>query len=143
MEAADRADGEVFAQTVAANGDAGYWSHIIVHKDRGNPGTVVHEGMHLYQNDAVLNRCGNEFNEGITELLTRKVTDSLHILRDGYEDNLAAMAELARSEEDWEAAARWHRLAGQRTLAAEAERVARAKRSAETEKMRREEPTLF
>jgi phosphonate transport system substrate-binding protein len=33
MEAVDRADGEVFAQTVAANGDAGYWSHIIVHKD--------------------------------------------------------------------------------------------------------------
>jgi phosphonate transport system substrate-binding protein len=33
MEAVDRADGEVFAQTVAVNGDAGYWSHIIVHKD--------------------------------------------------------------------------------------------------------------
>ena len=33
MEAVDRADGEVFAQTVAANGNAGYWSHIIVHKD--------------------------------------------------------------------------------------------------------------
>src|SRR5262245_22757729 len=33
MEAVDRAGGEVFAQTVAANGDAGYWSHIIVHKD--------------------------------------------------------------------------------------------------------------
>jgi phosphonate transport system substrate-binding protein len=33
MEAVDRADGEVFAQTVAANGDAGYYSHIIVHKD--------------------------------------------------------------------------------------------------------------
>lgn len=33
MEAVDRADGEVFAQTVAANGEAGYYSHIIVHKD--------------------------------------------------------------------------------------------------------------
>src|SRR5262245_20949241 len=33
MEAVDRASGEVFAQTVAANGDAGYWSHFIVHKD--------------------------------------------------------------------------------------------------------------
>jgi len=33
MEAVDRAEGEVFAQTVAANGDAGYYSHIIVHKD--------------------------------------------------------------------------------------------------------------
>src|SRR5262245_24573354 len=33
MEAVDRAEGEVFAHTVAANGDAGYYSHIIVHKD--------------------------------------------------------------------------------------------------------------
>jgi phosphonate transport system substrate-binding protein len=33
MEAVDRADGEVFAQTVAANGDAGYWSHVIVNVD--------------------------------------------------------------------------------------------------------------
>ncbi len=67
---------------------------IIVHKDRGNPGTVVHEGMHLYQNDAVLNTCGNDFNEGITELLTRKVTGALGIERDGYENNLSAMRAL-------------------------------------------------
>jgi phosphonate transport system substrate-binding protein len=33
MEAVDRADGEVFAQTVAANGQDGYYSHVIVHKD--------------------------------------------------------------------------------------------------------------
>jgi phosphonate transport system substrate-binding protein len=33
MEAVDRADGEVFAQTVAKSGEAGYFSHIIVHKD--------------------------------------------------------------------------------------------------------------
>ncbi|WP_285294442.1 phosphonate ABC transporter substrate-binding protein [Aureimonas altamirensis] len=33
MEAVDRADGEVFAQTVAENGDPGYWSVIIVPKD--------------------------------------------------------------------------------------------------------------
>jgi phosphonate transport system substrate-binding protein len=33
MEAVDRAEGEVFAQTVAASGEAGYYSHIIVHKD--------------------------------------------------------------------------------------------------------------
>jgi phosphonate transport system substrate-binding protein len=33
MEAVDRASGEVFAQAVAANGDAGYYSHVIVHKD--------------------------------------------------------------------------------------------------------------
>jgi phosphonate transport system substrate-binding protein len=33
MEAVDRADGEVFAQTVAKSGEAGYFSHVIVHKD--------------------------------------------------------------------------------------------------------------
>ena len=33
MEAVDRADGEVFVQSVAANGDPGYWSLILVHKD--------------------------------------------------------------------------------------------------------------
>ena len=33
MEAVDRASGEVFAQMVNADGTAGYYSHLIVHKD--------------------------------------------------------------------------------------------------------------
>ena len=33
MEAVDRASGEIFAQTVDKDGNPGYWSHIIVHKD--------------------------------------------------------------------------------------------------------------
>lgn len=33
MEAVDRADGEVFAQTVDAQGNPGYWSVLLVHKD--------------------------------------------------------------------------------------------------------------
>lgn len=33
MEAVDRANGEVFAQTVDKDGNPGYWSHIIVHAD--------------------------------------------------------------------------------------------------------------
>jgi len=33
MEAVDRAGGEIFAQTVDKDGNPGYWSHIIVHKD--------------------------------------------------------------------------------------------------------------
>lgn len=33
MEAVDRAGGEIFAQTVAADGSPGYWSLMIVHKD--------------------------------------------------------------------------------------------------------------
>ena len=35
IEAVDRANGEVFAQMVDANGDPGYWSLIITHKDSG------------------------------------------------------------------------------------------------------------
>jgi phosphonate transport system substrate-binding protein len=33
MEAVDRSNGEIFAQTAAANGAAGYWSLLIVRKD--------------------------------------------------------------------------------------------------------------
>jgi len=33
MEAVDRSGGEVFAQTVDAAGNPGYWGHILVHKD--------------------------------------------------------------------------------------------------------------
>ncbi len=33
MEAVDRANGEIFAQTVDKDGNPGYWSHIIVHAD--------------------------------------------------------------------------------------------------------------
>ncbi len=33
MEAVDRAGGEVFAQTVAADGSPGYWSILVAHKD--------------------------------------------------------------------------------------------------------------
>ena len=33
MEAVDRANGEIFVQSVDKDGNPGYWSHIIVHKD--------------------------------------------------------------------------------------------------------------
>ena len=33
MEAVDRANGEVFAQMVTADGSPGYWSLLIAHKD--------------------------------------------------------------------------------------------------------------
>ncbi|MGE4220276.1 MAG: phosphonate ABC transporter substrate-binding protein [Alphaproteobacteria bacterium] len=33
MEAVDRADGEIFAQTVDAGGNPGYWSLLVAHKD--------------------------------------------------------------------------------------------------------------
>ena len=33
MEAVNRADGEIFVQSVDVDGNPGYWSHLIVHKD--------------------------------------------------------------------------------------------------------------
>ncbi len=33
MQAVDRADGEIFVQTVASDGSPGYWSLLVVHKD--------------------------------------------------------------------------------------------------------------
>ena len=33
MEAVNRADGEIFAQSVDSGGNPGYWSHLVVHKD--------------------------------------------------------------------------------------------------------------
>ena len=39
MEAVDRANGEIFAQTAAANGSEGYYSLVVVHKD--NPVSTI------------------------------------------------------------------------------------------------------
>ena len=58
-------------------------------------------------------------------------------------NHAAAMANLARSTGNWQEAAQWHRLAGQVTLAAEAERASRSQRVAETIRIRREQATLF
>ena len=40
MEAVDRAGGEIIAQTVAADGSPGYWSLMIVHRDRDDLNNV-------------------------------------------------------------------------------------------------------
>jgi hypothetical protein len=63
---------------------------IVLNKDKGNPGTSVHEGVHLYQNNATLNKYGSDLNEAMTEYFTRKVTTPMGIARKNYEDNLVA-----------------------------------------------------
>jgi phosphonate transport system substrate-binding protein len=40
MEAVDRANGEIFVQTVAADGSPGYWSLLIAHKDNAKLNSV-------------------------------------------------------------------------------------------------------
>lgn len=49
MEAVDRANGEVFAQMVNADGTQGYYSHLIVHRDSpiGNLDDVLKKGQEL------------------------------------------------------------------------------------------------
>jgi hypothetical protein len=67
---------------------------IVLNKDKGNPGTTVHEGMHLYQHNDLLTSCGMAFNEGVTELFTRKVTDPMGIARTNYDFNYDAMVKV-------------------------------------------------
>lgn len=77
---------ETNAFTSTKQGD----SPIVLNAERGNPGTAIHEGMHRYQDDAVLDTYGTEFNEALTEYFTRKVTEhpDVAIDRDNYEENL-------------------------------------------------------
>jgi hypothetical protein len=71
--------------------------HIWVHRDKGNEGTVVHEGMHKYASPVlrteqmdVFTKSGgdpggiSQLDEGITEYFTRKVTGPMKITRGNY-----------------------------------------------------------
>jgi hypothetical protein len=67
--------------------------HIWVHRDLGNAGTVIHEGMHKYADPTLRNEQMSlvathggvsQLDEGITELFTRKVTDIIGITRGNY-----------------------------------------------------------
>jgi hypothetical protein len=49
---------------------------IIVHKDRGSRGELIHECMHRYARDAILDVWGMDFNEGVTEYFARLIADS-------------------------------------------------------------------
>jgi hypothetical protein len=62
---------------------------IWIHKDRGNAGTAIHEGVHKYAPDTLLTDAGFNFNEGITEYFTRKICSGLKnpIARGNYESN--------------------------------------------------------
>jgi len=70
---------------------------IVLNKDKGNPGTTIHEGMHLYQNNALMSELGSPLNEGITEFFTRKVTTPMMIARGNYEDNYQAAVVLQQA----------------------------------------------
>lgn len=70
---------------------------VIVHSDRGNAGTTIHEGMHRYSDLSIKNRWGQAFNEAATEYCTREITDNLNpaIVRGNYANNLLFGRKLA------------------------------------------------
>jgi hypothetical protein len=70
---------------------------IWIHKDRGDSGTAIHEGMHKYASDNIRNIMRVKFpgrlpisqlDEGLTEYFTRLVTSKLGITRTSYPNPL-------------------------------------------------------
>ena len=66
---AEQKSTNAYASTKNADGPA------ILHADRGTPSTAIHESMHRYAPDDVLDTYGFDLNEGITEYFTRILTD--------------------------------------------------------------------
>jgi hypothetical protein len=63
---------------------AGHRDRVIVLKnDRGNRSAAIHEAMHRFGQEALVQTLGYEFNEGVTEYFSRLLTD-----RDGNPANL-------------------------------------------------------
>jgi uncharacterized protein DUF4157 len=67
----------------------------ILHADRGTPSTAIHESMHRYAKDDVLDVFGFDLNEGMTEYFTRMLTTKNATPtkdggpeRDNYDDNV-------------------------------------------------------
>jgi len=68
---------------------------IWIHKTRGNAGTIIHEGVHKYTVPAFITDVGFNFNEGVTEYFTRKVTSALGYRRGNYESNFLVAKKFA------------------------------------------------
>ena len=59
---------------------------VFISGDRGNAGTMIHEGIHFYAPDDFLRKYGEPLNEGVTEYLARKITRPLGIQRTQYKE---------------------------------------------------------
>lgn len=69
--------------------------HIWIKKGKYHPGLLVHEGLHLYANDAFGNAFRNEANEGATEYFTRKILERVNIEpHPGYAEQVAEVEAL-------------------------------------------------
>lgn len=70
-------------------------SEIHLHTDRGEVGTAIHEGMHLYSHDTYKSTVGFAANEGTTELFARVIYTENSITRGAYYENeLASVRKL-------------------------------------------------
>jgi hypothetical protein len=65
-------------------------------KDRGDPGTIVHEALHLRSSRTWVEDHHSKVNEGTTELFTRRVCAAAGITRgaDSYPEHLGAIEKL-------------------------------------------------
>lgn len=79
----------------AINGFVDSAGRIWVERNSGNPGTVIHEGLHKYSSDAVLTTLGFNVNEGMTEYFTRLICADLGITRTNYNNNHELITALA------------------------------------------------
>jgi hypothetical protein len=88
-----QSEAEAFEPGVNAYQDA---ADVHVAQDRGTPSTVIHEGMHLYEDDA-FTAVGFNISEGTTEWLTRIVVaeQSLGFVRTNYQSQNTSVAKLA------------------------------------------------
>ncbi len=75
----------------------------ILHADRGTPSTAIHESMHRYAKDDVLETFGFDLNEGMTEYFTRMLTTKNATPtkdggpeRDNYDDNVTFVRGMIR-----------------------------------------------
>lgn len=63
---------------------------IYLNADKGDPGTLIHEGVHQHAPDDFGANFGNKLNEGVTEYFARKVCARLAIPRKSYAEEFAA-----------------------------------------------------
>ena len=69
---------------------------VVLHKNRGTPGTAVHESMHLFTHSSYARAMGFNVNEGTTELFTRLLCSRVGIRRErNYQDQFSAMNAVA------------------------------------------------
>ena len=62
-------------------------SEIHVHQDRGEPGTTVHESLHLFSHDDFRDQLGFNANEGATEYFCKKLCREIGLKRGNFYPN--------------------------------------------------------